>query len=742
MSTAPETGPTRNERAGGERRRVDVRRIAGSVAICLAVVHMTQTVAGDYAMAAVVAFGACAAWIVGWRKDVLRSVRTAVVLLVALSVACIAATLTVQRSQLEHASDEEFESTVAFAWAHLLVKLSHPWPRAAELTPEQDERLATLAAVFGSDMADEQRENLENSLRAHADEERAQAIASSQGELFGVGYRVARGLRLTDLFRAWWFIALFYLLTLNLLFGALVRRKPSVRNLGFHGSHLGLILVVAGATVGGFLGERGFVALEVGEPRSQFRADGGRRAAPLGFSLRLDEFQTLYHEDLVIETGGSGAADPHHGMMGRGDGDTLTHTEKLEEGKVLELAPPDGSARYQLTMSEIRTASGLERVRRAPEAGEEGTVAAQVRIDDGEAFWIGGPESLYIDADNRFKVRAVPAGDATDGSCPDGERLGTFQVRLDGGESLAIPAAPGQTLAVGTLRATVVEVYPDFSVGGGPPLATDFPRNPAARVQLEYEGDPPRSYLFFASEELRSFTQLPWSTVQAQFDFDYWCSPTTGGRVEVRVDAEGGATARATGPDGVAESRVTGGATIPIPGTDRSLHVLEALPAAVEEIRPVFVDGEDGGALTALRLAVDDGESTEDHWLLSNTMAGTLALPEGTGEHLRLRLEDNRGRPPRDWVSTLSALEEGQVVATGDVQVNEPFCYGGYCFFQSDANPERPTYSGLQVVRDPSWTLVKVGLWMLLLGISWVFYVQPLFDRRGKRRPPAAGGEA
>ena len=73
-----------------------------------------------------------------------------------------------------------------------------------------------------------------------------------------------------------------------------------------------------------------------------------------------------------------------------------------------------------------------------------------------------------------------------------------------------------------------------------------------------------------------------------------------------------------------------------------------------------------------------------------------------------------------------------------------PLCHGGYCFFQSDADALRPTYSGLQVVRDPAWPLVAAGLWLLLLGISWCFYIQPLFDRRRAARSAAAkaGGDA
>ena len=491
----------------------------------------------------------------------------------------------------------------------------------------------------------------------------------------------------------------------------------------------------------------------MGEPSDQFRSGTTGGPAPLGFAIRLDAFETLYHEDLVISTGDPAAAGAHHGMMGQTAGKEFSHTEKLEVGKVLELATEDGQGSFRVTMAEITAAAGLEQAMEATD--DDAPPAALVRLDDGEPFWIGGEDATYVDPSDGFKIRvspptAAPASDgegAGDAVCSDPEALGTLVMWSGEEEILSMAAAKGRTLSTASIEATIMEVYPDFKVGGRPPKPTDFPGNPAARVLISYNGEPPQPYLFFSSPELKSFTQLPWPGVQASFDFDFWCGPA-GARIGIEV-SETGASAAIIGDGDLPDERrdLTAGTTIPIPGTDRTLTFESSLARAAEQIRPIFTDAdaaaEDAG-VTALRLSVDDGNAVNDHWLLSNTVAGSLTLPSASGQELTLRLHDNRGRPPRDWISTLSALEEGEVVASGAAQVNEPFCYGGYCFFQSDANPDRPTYSGLQVVRDPAWPLVATGLWLLLLGISWCFYIQPLFDRRRAARSAAAkaGGDS
>ncbi len=763
--------------------RATVGRILQAVGVCLVVLHAAQTFFGDVPLAGVIAFAAVAGGMVGFRLEVLRSVRTAVILLVMLSVACILGTLTVQRSQLPHDTEDQFRSTAEFAWAHLAYKITHPGSSDAELTEVQEQRLERLGTVFGEDVADEERETETKRAASTASEAEAREMASRHTALLGGIYRLAEAAQLTDLFKAWWFVGLFYLLSANLLFGAVVRREVSLRNAGFHAAHLGLVLIVAGATLGAFTGQRGMLPMQVGQASATFTGETPAGSQPLGFSIRLDDFETHYHEDLVIEA--LAFSDPHqgsgaHGAMGHGSTRPLRHTVKLEEGATHGLTDPETGDGYELTLAEISEAVSLQRVRRPAGEGEAGVPAlAMDTAGAAQAFgltdpvWLSGDDPLYIDPTNRYKVRLEDweGGEATgslDLSCEEG--VGTLTLTEAGGEPQQVRLVEGGSFVLGRFSGTAEQVVPDFRVGEIPAVAEGFPRNPALRVRLEDETGEGGSYLMFSDPRLKGFTQLPWDGLQASFDYDYWCAPTgawvrvlmaesgdalaavisgTEDSVVRHIDSDSDSVVRHIGSDSdseeslqpVAPVALRGGTELSLPGLDEPLTIVQVLGSAVESTELVTTaDAEATGieavARTALKLRIDGPSGTEERWLLSNTEQGATwigreADDEGAGSSgFGIVLANNTDRPPRDWRSHVSFLEEGIEVGSGVMEVNTPATHAGYAFFQSDASARDPDYSGFSVVRDPAWPLVKAGLWMLLLGICWCFYVQPLFDRR------------
>ena len=754
--------------------RATVGRILQAVGVCLVVFHAAQTFFGDLPLAAVIAFAGVAAGMVGFRLEVLRSVRTVVVLLVLLSVACILGTLTVQRSQLSHDTEDQFRDTATFAWAHLAYKISHPFPGESALDPMQEQRLERLALAFGDEVADEERETETKRASGAAGEAAARELAEAHPSLLLGIFRIADAARLTDLFVAWWFIGLFYLLSANLLFGAVVRRRVSLRNVGFHAAHLGLVLIVLGATVGAFTGKRGVLPMSVGQASATFSGESPAGPQPLGFSVRLDDFETHYHEDLVIEA--LAYSDPHqgggaHGAMGHGSTRPLRHTVKLEEGATLGLTDPETGETYELTLAEIAEAAALRQVRGPAGAGEHGVSA--LALDTGGAaqdfgltdpVWMSADDPLYIDPTNRYKVRLEPwEGGETPPSlgleCEVG--VGTLTLIEDGGQPLQTRLVEGSAFTLGRFTGTAEQVVPDFRVGEIPPGPEGFPRNPALRVWLADETGEGGSYLMFSDPRLKGFTTLPWDGVQASFEYDYWCAPT-GAWIRVMLSAGGDAAAAVILPsDPVdlsagepdippapvgASVEIVDGSELAMPGLDAPLVVVQMLGSAVESEELVSAEeaaasGLPALARTALRLRIDGPAGTEERWLLSNTEQGATWLGREADDSgaagsagFGLLLANNTDRPPRDWRSHVSFLEEGIEVGSGVMEVNTPATHAGYAFFQSDASARDPDYSGLSVVNDPAWPLVEAGLWALLLGICWCFYVQPLFDRRARAR--------
>jgi hypothetical protein len=98
---------------------------------------------------------------------------------------------------------------------------------------------------------------------------------------------------------------------------------------------------------------------------------------------------------------------------------------------------------------------------------------------------------------------------------------------------------------------------------------------------------------------------------------------------------------------------------------------------------------------------------------------------------LRFREDSDGGSMPLEWQSKLSILEFDEhghpvKVADGEVRVNDYFIHGGYRFFQTNHNPNDPTYSGIGVVYDLGLPLVLWGLYCVMFATAFVFLVMPL----------------
>src|ERR1017187_7950475 len=88
--------------------------------------------------------------------------------------------------------------------------------------------------------------------------------------------------------------------------------------------------------------------------------------------------------------------------------------------------------------------------------------------------------------------------------------------------------------------------------------------------------------------------------------------------------------------------------------------------------------------------------------------------------------------PIKSFKSTLELIEGESVVGQRVVEVNSPFSYKGYTFYQSGYNPEDLSYTSLQVVKDPGVVVVYSGFAFMVAGLFIVFYLNPWLDTRRK----------
>jgi cytochrome c biogenesis protein ResB len=78
-----------------------------------------------------------------------------------------------------------------------------------------------------------------------------------------------------------------------------------------------------------------------------------------------------------------------------------------------------------------------------------------------------------------------------------------------------------------------------------------------------------------------------------------------------------------------------------------------------------------------------------------------------------------------------STLQFGDRETT--IEVNSPFSYKGYTFYQSGYNPNDLSYTSLQVVKDPGVPVVYTGFGLMIVGLFIVFYLNPWLNERRKQ---------
>jgi cytochrome c biogenesis protein ResB len=95
--------------------------------------------------------------------------------------------------------------------------------------------------------------------------------------------------------------------------------------------------------------------------------------------------------------------------------------------------------------------------------------------------------------------------------------------------------------------------------------------------------------------------------------------------------------------------------------------------------------------------------------------------------------------PIKTFKSTVNVMENNQVVQTRVIEVNRPFSYKGYTFYQSGYNPMDLAWTSFQVVSDPGVPVVYAGFALMIAGLFLVFYLNAwLAAGRGQAAAPAA----
>ncbi len=86
----------------------------------------------------------------------------------------------------------------------------------------------------------------------------------------------------------------------------------------------------------------------------------------------------------------------------------------------------------------------------------------------------------------------------------------------------------------------------------------------------------------------------------------------------------------------------------------------------------------------------------------------------------------------RDYISSLAVIENDEIVAEKNVEVNHPLHYGGHYFYQYAYDTQDGQYSVLMVVSDTGLGLIYAGYVMLCTGVIWHFWLRDIFRQKKK----------
>ena len=517
-------------------------------------------------------------------------------------------------------------------------------------------------------------------------------------------------LGLNDLFHSPWFAGWLALLALSL--GVVMVRKRAWRPpLWGHGlAHLGVILVLAGGLVWSRWGMRGHIDLHEGETARAVvpgaRNNSPARPLPLGFALRLEDFDIEYHPPQYRVT---------------------VYERSGESFRALRSFKPKEAARWRpagASGAEFRVFREFPDLRLRAELKEappgEGVPALEIEPDAPGSrkihLFAGLPDRGTVDLSPRggplLRFVWEPPPDAEVARWPE-----TRPERhlLVAGPTEEIAVAPGAEVAVGggAWRVRILAHYPDFVLDPEthqPATRSDRPNNPTLRVAISPAAGGPE-------EKRWLFAKIP--------DFGHeGDSPRAGPRLVYRHEPARSPAPREvlvvgkTGESWELENgRVLRKGPLPADGGLPGSRV-RLLASARESFVPENRSAE--WKNPAVEVEVRRGSGSGVH-LLKAAHGEPLELPDGkTLLSLETQSDDVKA-----YRSRLAVLEGDRKVQEKTVEVNDPLSYGGFSFYQSGYRREDPTYSGILVVKDPGLPLVWAGLILIGAGMIFVYYVRP-----------------
>lgn len=569
-----------------------------------------------------------------------------------------------------------------------------------------------------------------------------------------------------------WFAATLGLLATNVLCAALTRYPWKKRQTGFVVTHLGILLILAGAWVTQKFGVDGNL------PVLEGTADREVILTPL--TLR------------IMEAGGTKAHEV-----------SVPESATRSTGELLAVR---FNARERLVMDEFLPRATAERDYVPSPLEGIGVPALSIKLFNERfdvAQWLAatdpakpavaqvGPATLSFrrlasTKDEREFLKATPAKKASKGPV---DRRGTLVLTKDGRE---FRFTVGQVLGGWKRVDEKLEVrgtrFLPYAIVEGNRLVSKSNElaNPALEVELKTASGAKETHTVFANfpefatlhrkgrpENAPSLgVEVKLLPAEGAGGEDAEAAPQKGprGKLDFALTADGQRVlyrvfkGAATEPTGSGE--VVVGAPTPTGWMDLRFQVEKFVASAVTDERPHYVHyissgGGDANYSVAVHFRLErDGQRVPggDFWLSEGNTRQLAVAGRNVYVNLgkkrislpfAIKLErfhigtDPGTRKAASYESRVNVEENGRAVGeTTTISMNEPLHYGGYTFYQASYSLEegRPPVSVFSVNFDPGRWIKYLGSLILVLGIALMFYMNPHYwDKIFGQRAPKEG---
>ncbi|MBI3925578.1 MAG: cytochrome c biogenesis protein ResB [Armatimonadetes bacterium] len=528
------------------------------------------------------------------------------------------------------------------------------------------------------------------------------------------------------------FAAFLFLLGVNVFCAAAIRYPWKRHQLGFVLTHAGILTILAGSLVTMFSGLEGALTLKEGESGSRVALDqpvlylgqGDKRVAEISAEFRWNPPREGNECRYPLVEGTTAVVDRYYhnaleevtyqeDPMGK-EGPAIKlrlHNSQVDSTQWLSASSgPVNVGPATIELRQLSSPPDVERFLRKEQAPEKGEL--QLLVD-------GQP--------HRIRVAELPEGRRFP--------IGTTGISLRLVRYLPYAVVENQQLV----------------------SRSDDPINPAVELEISDQAGSSQTWLLFAKmSDLNTPTAGKGEplTVRALYAFEP--GDETARTLTLGVDPAGKLFYRrddgSAGPVSLRADVATG-------WMDLQFQVVELVRQGrrvrdFREIRPKRPSAEEGPP-PAIRLRVEGSSEPGPHWFQQGDVI-RVPGPAGSSDPLvlgyglktadtgvQVRLKDFRiGYDP----GTENPASYSSVVEVDGVEhviaMNEPMVQKGYTFFQSSYSEidGQPILSIFSVAYDPGIQIKYVGCFILVLGITVMFYMKPYRVKNPNRRPKALGG--